>query len=114
MSSPNVLLVRELLGSGSGSLKELLVYSFRDDVEAYDDELQARVERDFVAAFDTAVADLTTEFGEPTRRGSADDSPIPLCGVFRFAVWAAEGHEWYLAAAHEDREMPYLLLVGIV
>ena len=48
--------------------------------------------------------------------GGGDDghSVVPLCGVFRFAVWERDGRHLYLAAAHEDRELPYLLVMGTV
>jgi hypothetical protein len=43
-----------------------------------------------------------------------DDDLIPLNGVFRFAEWEVDGKKIFAAAAHEDRELPYLLVLGTV
>jgi hypothetical protein len=107
-----VTLARELLRQGDETLEELLIHEIRDDEEAHDDAAQDRLERDFVAAFDEALRRLRSAFGEPLRLGDEDDDVIPLCGVFRWAVWEPGGKTLFLAAAHEDREVPYLLMLG--
>jgi hypothetical protein len=114
MHGSAVLVARELLLAGAAGFKELLMYTFPDDEAAHQDDLQKRVRREFTAAFDATVTELTTEFGQPSRSGDRNDGLIPLGGVFRFAVWAAGGRELYAAAAHEDRELPYLLVLGTV
>ena len=37
---------------------------------------------------------------------------IPLNGVFRFAVWPVGDKQLFAAAAHEDRGVPILLMLG--
>ena len=115
MQTSVVLLARELLEVGSGGFKELLVHQFREDNTDQDDALQEGVRRNFLTNFDTVMAELTADFGEPTRSGIDDGrGDVPLCGIFRFAVWATGKGDLFLAAAHEDRECPYLLAVGTI
>ena len=71
-----------------------------------------RLYKEFLAEFDRAAGELSKKYGTPARMGKQDDSAIPLNGVFRFAVWEVEGTELYLAAAHEEREVPILLMMG--
>lgn len=107
-----VLMARELLLAGRGEFREVQVHTFQNDEAAHDDDIQEGIRREFITAFTNILAELTAEFGEPSRSGDQHDGPIPLNGVFRFAFWSVGGNELYLATAHEDRELPYLLILG--
>jgi hypothetical protein len=103
---------RELL-DGEAELLELRIHMFEDDSELHDEAFEARITKEFESQFELARRDLTKEFGEPTRIGTTDDPGIPLTGVFRCAVWDVDGRELFLAAAHEDRGTPVLLMMGV-
>jgi len=94
------------------SLKELRIHSFPDDPSAHDNDLVERLYQEFSADFDLARAELSEKYGPPTRTGNQSDPAIPLNGVFRFAIWEIDGSQLYIAAAHEDREIPILLVIG--
>jgi hypothetical protein len=112
MRQPAVSAARGLIDSRLESFAELWIREFKDDVEAHDDKLQEQLERDFIAAFVESVEDLTDEYGPPARLGEEGDDSVQIGGVFRFAIWRIRDNELWLAAAHEDRELPYVLLMG--
>lgn len=105
-------LAAELLEAGSGGLEALRVHQFTTDEEAHDDDAIDKLYADFAAEFDRDVNLLSKRYGKPVRRGEEHDDFIPLNGVFRFAVWSVEDQQFYLAASHEDRECPILLILG--
>lgn len=107
-------LAHELLGQDNVSLEDLEIHQFRDNVEAHDDEAMGRLYADFESKFERAQSELSASFGEPIRTGNEHDEDIPLGGVNRFAVWSVETKLLYLAFAHEDRELPILLMMGTV
>jgi hypothetical protein len=109
---PATSLARELVGRGPGGLEELRVQEFPDDESAQDDDLHARLHAEFSAEFDRVQAELARTFGEPLRTGAEDDDLIPLNGVFRFALWEFGDMVLFVAAAHEDRDCPLLLMLG--
>jgi len=111
MREAAVAVARKVLSSPAGEIAELWVRPFEDGTSAHDDALQERLDTDFTVAFDEARSQLAAVFGPPVRVGE-DDEIVPLCGVFRFAVWSVGDREMWLAAAHEDRECPFLLLLG--
>jgi hypothetical protein len=41
-----------------------------------------------------------------------DMDDLPLAGVFCAAIWAIDETRLFLAAAHEDREVPFILMMG--
>src|SRR5438045_2786542 len=106
MAKSATTLATELLEGDVGGLEELRIHEFADDPAAHDDEQLERFYQDFSEDFDRAQTELSETYGAPVRTGNADDDVIPLNGVFRFAVWVIDGTELYLAAAHEDREVP--------
>jgi len=89
------------------------IYEFADDVETHDDELQKRLDQDFEAAFTRASETLSTAFGPGTRPDEEGESSIPVGGVFCAMEWNIGGQRLYLVAAHEDRETPFLLILGV-
>jgi hypothetical protein len=113
MVNPAFKLIRELLDGGTDDMRELRIYEFQNDSEAHDDELQAKIAKEFETEFEQAQGDLSKKFGLPVRTGKANDPAIPLSGIFRCAVWRFRDREFFLAAAHEDREAPFLLMMGV-
>jgi len=90
----------------------LRTHEFSDEASAHDDELTDRLYADFSAEFERVQTELTKQYGSPSRTGQTDDNLIPLNGVFRFAVWPVGDRQLFLAAAHEDRGIPILLILG--
>jgi len=113
MAKPLTTLVEEMLAGNADGTEELRIYEFEDDTSAHDDELIDRLYQEFSAELDRVQSALSKKYGEPVRRGTEDDETIPLNGVCRFAVWNIDGTELYVAAAHEDRGVPILLMIGI-
>jgi len=107
-------LARELLERDEDGLEELRLHTFELDGDEHDEELDERLHAEFSDEFDSVQSELATAFGAPVRTGSEDDDAIPLSGLFRFAIWQAEGKSLFLAAAHEDRGLPVLLMLGTV
>ena len=105
-------LARELLDGDGDGLEDLRVEEFPDDEAAHDDERHEKLHEEFAAEFDRVQAELAGAFGAPSRTGTEDDEVIPLNGVFRFAVWEVEGKPLFAAAAHEDRDVPIMLMLG--
>lgn len=120
MASTAIEVARELLQRQPHELHNVTeaqfirVYQFVDFLTPHDDVLQDRIAGEFAAAFEVAKRELAGAFGNPAQVGErpAKAIPIPLNGVFRFAVWEIEDRRLFLAAAHEDRELPFLLMIG--
>jgi hypothetical protein len=114
MAKSATTLASELLESDVGALEELRIHEFKDDEEAHDDEAVERLYADFASEFDRVEAALSKQYGKPSRTGKEDDEVIPLNGVFRFSIWPVADKQLFLAAAHEDRGIPILLMLGTV
>jgi hypothetical protein len=112
MAKSATTLAKELLKNDTGELEELRIHEFTDDEQAHDDEAVEKLYADFSAEFDRVVAGLTGQYGKPSRTGNEDDEVIPLNGVFRFAIWSVDDKQLFAAAAHEDRGVPILLMLG--
>ena len=98
----------------SGELAVLRLRQFKDDVEAHDDVLQEKLADEFDEACLSAIRTLESEFGPSSEIDCEnDDVPLPLCGFFRAAVWDVGGKQLCVGVAHEDRECPYLLVLGL-
>lgn len=106
-------LALQFLGGTGAEIVDVMVQAFEDDVQAHDDDLQSRLEDEFVAEWSTAKEELVRDFGEPIEEGATEATDVPLNGILRFAKWQLGGRVLYLAASHEDRECPYLLMLGI-
>jgi hypothetical protein len=106
------MLARELIEGDPGGLEELRIHEFTDDESAHNDELVERLYAEFSTDFYRVQAELTDTYGEPSRVGERDDAVVPLNGVFQFAVWEIGDRLLFAAAAHEDRGVPILLMVG--
>ncbi len=105
-------LAKKALAAGKGAMEEVRIHVFEDDMEAHDEEAVEKLHADFAKRFDRTVATLAKEYGQPVRTGQKDDRSIPLNGVFRFAIWKVGKLELYVAAAHEDTEVPIILMLG--
>jgi hypothetical protein len=118
MAKSAATLASELLAGDAGGLEELRIHEFTDDEEAHDDEATEKLYADFSAEFDRVQVALTKQYGKPSRTGKEgieydqDDEAIPLNGIFRFAVWTVGDKQLFAAAAHEDRGVPILLMLG--
>ncbi len=112
MAKSATALAKDLLERDPGEMEELRVHEFAHDEEAHDDEATEKLYEAFSGDFDRAVTALSKKYGKPSRTGEEDDDAIPLNGIFRFALWSVDDKQLYLAAAHEDRGVPILLMLG--
>ena len=93
-------------------MKEIRIHEFADDESAHDDEQIGRLYAEFSGELDRVQNELAKEYGSPSSTGELDDEIIPLNGVFRFAVWEVGNVLLFVAAAHEDRGVPIILMIG--
>jgi len=107
-----ITLAKELLEADIGNLEELRIHEFEDDASAHDDQALEKLYQEFAKDFDKVQAELNKQYGPPSRTGKADDDLIPLNGVVRFAIWSVEDKQLFAVAAHEDRGVPILLMLG--
>lgn len=105
-------LARKLLKQDKEGVEDLRVHMFELDGDEDDDELHEQLHAEFSAEFERVQSELAAEFGAPTRTGDDDDDVISLSGVFRFAIWQVDGKSLFVAAAHEDRDLPVILILG--
>src|SRR5262245_35679899 len=112
MAKSATALASELLEGDAGALEELRIHEFADDEEAHDEDAIDKLYEDFSSEFDRVVTAIAKKYGKPSRTGKEDDQVIPLNGVFRFAVWSVGDKQLFAAAAHEDRGVPILLMLG--
>mgnify|MGYP001547807214 CR=1 FL=1 len=88
------------------------MHEFPDDESAHNDEQIEKLQTEFSAELDRIQKELSKQYGTPSRTGETDDDVIPLSGVFRFAVWEVDEQQLFVAASHEDRGVPILLMLG--
>jgi hypothetical protein len=111
-----VELAKACIASGT-DIEVFKLYRFTGGLEAHDDRVQEQLERDFQHAFSQAHSELEAAFGCATTLDLDDDDDahlVPLCGVFAAASWSIGKTRLYLAAAHEDRETPFILAMGVI
>jgi|SRR4051794_38694868 hypothetical protein len=109
-----VILARKLLKKTGDSLEELRMHDFPDDESAHDDELTEQLCKEFSADVEEVQAELSKEYGSPSRKGKSDNKIIRLNGVFRYAIWQIADKHLFVAAHHEDRGIPIVLWLGTV
>ena len=112
MNNSAITLAKELLEGDIGNLEELRIHEFDEDAAAHDDDSLEKLYREFAKDFERVQAELSKQYGDPSRTGQADDDVIPLSGVFRFAIWLVDDQQLFAVAAHEDRGVPILLMLG--
>ena len=106
-------LAHKCLASPGEQSEPLLVYYFEDDSEAHDDELQGQLETEFNQAWLATTEELTRAFGPALVVEECEETRwVPLSGVGGASSWRTDQGRLWVAYAHEDRETPYLLLVG--
>jgi hypothetical protein len=113
--SSAVGLALKCLAAEGKQLELLLIYQFKDDAEAHDDELQRRLEVEFEKEWKRATTEIACEFGAATIAVDYNDTRyVPLNGVGGVSSWLVGDKRLYVCYAHEDRELPYLLVVGVI
>ena len=114
MAESTLELASNVLEDGDG-LEDLRVYEFGDDAEAHDEARTDQLYREVEADVDRVSAELSGKYGPPAATGGRDAEEhdlIPLNGVIRYAMWQVDDHVLYVAASHEDRGLPVLLMLG--
>ena len=107
-----VKLAQKILKKHEDGLEQLRMHDFPDDESAHDDELTARLYAEFSAELDGVQAELTKEYGPPSKKGKVGDKVVELNGVFRYATWQVGKKLLFVAAHHEDRGIPIVLWLG--
>ena len=107
-----IALALALLDGEAGEMAEVRVHMFADDEEAHDDARIESLYAEFNIEFDRVKTSLIERFGTRLWAGIDDDDSVPLNGVFRFALWDAGDRTPYIAAVHEDRGCPIVLILG--
>src|SRR6478672_121892 len=82
-----VKLAQKLLKKDEDGLEQLRMHDFPDDESAHDDELTERLYAEFSAELAGVQAELSKEYGPPSRKGKSDTKIVPLNGIFRYAIW---------------------------
>jgi hypothetical protein len=113
--SKAIELARQCLSASTNAMEPLSLYNFEDDLEAHDEELQGRLEVEFHDAWQFVTDELTRVFGPAAVAESEEEVDwVPLCGVGGASWWETSQGRLWVAYAHEDRETPYLLMVGSI
>ena len=112
MAISAIALASELLVADEDAIEELHVHEFFDDEAAHDDDAIDNLYAEFTAECKQVVSELSKKYGKPSREGNEDNEVVELNGVFCFAIWVVGGRQLYVAAAHEDRGVPILLMLG--
>ena len=105
-------LANKVLRDGPGGLEEIRVHVFADDEAAHDNDRVEELYSEFGVDFERVQCELSSIYGQPTWAGCEDHDDIPMNGVFHFAMWKIGDQMLFVAAAHEDREVPILLMIG--
>jgi len=112
MSMSATALANSMIEDEESDIEELQVHEFPDDTTAHDEAAIQGLYQQFNSDFDDVSAELSVQYGDPAYAGDVDTDAIPLNGVFRYAIWNVEGKHLFLAAAHEDRGTPIVLMLG--
>jgi hypothetical protein len=109
-----VATARKLLRARKAVWEELEHEGFQNDRAAHDDDLHEQLRRKFIRRLKAIQKRLAAQFGSPVETGADDQSRVPLNGVFRYAIWNVSARQLFLAAHHEDRELPYAIVLGTI
>jgi hypothetical protein len=85
---------------------------FLSDAESHDRKRKAQIQASFGETSRTLQEMLNQEFGQPSEVGKSQHPLIPCNGVFDYALWTTTKKNLYLAAVHEDTELPVQLILG--
>lgn len=102
-----------LLLSESDQFEVIDYRGFLNDEEAHSDRIQNLRAIEFRERFDMYRAALVSRYGPPDQTGSDVLCHIPICGILHQGIWTAGTKSLYLALSHEDRELPFVILLGI-
>lgn len=108
-----VALAKKYLRSRSDTCEEIETREFWDEEEAHDVALVEETYRQFLAKMKAYQAQLAAEFGDPSEIGKDEHDAIPLNGILQHAIWDVNGKSLFLAVAHEDRELPCIIWLGV-
>jgi|GEM_PF-4238117 len=106
-------LAQQSLQSTRSSAKSVLNFEFHDEEDSHDDEFQEAAHDHFSRQYGESQEELIAVYGDPIETGDNDHSMIPLSGVFQYAIWDLGSRKLFLAVAHEDRETPLWLQLGV-
>lgn len=85
---------------------------FLSDTESHDKKLKAQIQATFIKNSKSMQEKLNQEFGLPSEVGTSVHPLIPCNGVFDYALWETTKKRLYLAAIHEETELPIQLILG--
>ena len=106
-------LARSCLEDDGESQEPLLIYSFEDDVRAHNDELQESLGVEFGQYWRSVTEKLDKSFGKSLSEDGVEETFwVPMCGVGGVSSWDTDQGRLWVGYSHEDRELPYLLMVG--
>ena len=108
-----VELAQQATESKRACSKSVLCFDFHGDEACHDDDFQEHVRNHFSKQFKEALDELIAVYGKPAETGEDDREFIPLGGVFHYAIWIVKNRKLFLAVAHEDRELPLWIKVGM-
>jgi hypothetical protein len=103
----------QFLKRRTGHFEAIDYREFHDEPEAHDDRMQESVEQMFRVNFAKYESALTDKYGSPTKGGSKGHRDIPINGVMQYQIWRVGSKSLYLALSHEDRELPWVIYLGI-
>jgi hypothetical protein len=103
----------ELLKSRKSKFEDIDYRELYDEEEAHDDDLQRQLETNFLANLAAYEKMLVAKFGPPTEAGPGQHDGIPINGLLRHVVWVVGKKSLYLAISHEDRELPWVIYLGV-
>lgn len=107
-----VALAKSLFSQRGTKMEDVEVYEFLDDEAAHDDALQQEVCCKFERRFASLKKLLSDEFGPPALAGhSHRDIHV---NTALFAMWEVprKTKRLFLGMSHEDRELPYVIVLG--
>jgi len=105
-------LAAKVLKASADDMELLREHDFKDDEAMHDDELHEMLRAQFAGEVDRITQELSETYGKPLRTGATDNKFVGLNGVVRYAVWRIGEKHLYVAAAREERECPFLLVIG--
>lgn len=103
-----------LLKCRKSKTEQLDYRAFVNDREAHDDDLQESLERTFLARMAAHEKALGGRFGPPVSAGADEHPDVPVNGVVRHALWRVGKKSLFLVVSHEDRELPWVLELGVL
>ncbi len=92
---------------------EIETRKLRGSVAAHDGDRVQKLQRRVSARLTSLQHLLAREFGDPSERGQGLHVAIPRGDIVQFAIWRVGERTLYLAVAHDRRESPWIILLGV-